>query len=258
MVNGRGATDGKGGGAVKSSRGRAWDPARLRQTQVASLLGVTSPAVTAWRKRGCPRNDDKTYELAAVVRWIREGAYDAGRLPQTEVLRIFGVSKPSLLDWHRRGCPRNADRSYDLAAVVQWRMAELEHRVSTARKLNALDQVRVRKTSADAQLAEMTLAQRQGDLLPRAAVVAGWVARYKAIQARMMGMLGRLASRGVDDEGVMVVRDEVLEMMRGLAYGQVCLQLTPEESATLQAMLGVDGAAVAPDEDTDGEAEGAA
>jgi phage terminase Nu1 subunit (DNA packaging protein) len=233
-----------------------WDAGRLQQNQVASLLGVTSPAVTAWRKRGCPRNEDGSYDLAAVVRWVRAGAFDASRLPQTEVLRIFGVSKPGLLDWHRRGCPRNEDRSYDLAAVVQWRMRELEARAKQARQLSGLDEARRRKTAADAQLAEMTLAQRRGDLLPRTAVVAGWVSRYKAVQSRLMGMLGRLGSRGVTAEHVALVREEILDMLRDLAAGQVCLQLSPAEAETLTELLGLAERPGDPDDAEGGEGGG--
>jgi len=224
---------------MTSPRGQVWDPSKLRQTQVASLLGVSGPAITKWGTRGCPRNSDKSYDLAAVVRWLREGACDVGRLPQTEVLRILGVTKPTLGDWAKRGCPRNRDRSYDLAAVVAWRTSELEERITGARRMSVLEKARARKAAADGEMAEMALAQRKSELLPRAAVVAGWVARYKAVQARLTGMLGRLGSRGVSDEHVGLVREEVIEVMKDLAAGQVSLQLSADEAAAIATVLGL-------------------
>lgn len=241
--------------AVKSSRGRVWDPRLLKQTQLAGLVGVSGPAITKWGKRGCPRNEDKSYDLAAVVKWLREGSCDVSRVPQSEVIRILGVSKPTMGEWGKRGCPRNRDKSYDLAAVWQWRMAELEERIRLARRLSMLEKGRARKMDADAELAEMSVAQRKGELLPRAGVIAGWVARYKGVQTRLLGMLGRLGSRGVSNEHVGLVREEVLDAMKDLAAGQVALQLSPKVAAGLAKLLGLDEAPVAAATRTDeGEA----
>lgn len=46
------------------------NPENLSARAVASLFGVTPQAVGLWHKKeSCPRNDDNTYDLRAVLRW---------------------------------------------------------------------------------------------------------------------------------------------------------------------------------------------
>ena len=49
--------------------GRA-DTARMRQVELVDLFGVTRITINDWiNKQGMPRNNDKTYNLADVIRW---------------------------------------------------------------------------------------------------------------------------------------------------------------------------------------------
>ena len=49
------------------------DTVRLRQSELCELLGVTRVTITDWEKRqALPRNADKTYNLAEVIRWYQE------------------------------------------------------------------------------------------------------------------------------------------------------------------------------------------
>lgn len=49
--------------------GRA-DTARMRQIELVDLFGVTKITINDWiNKQGMPRNSDKTYNLADVIRW---------------------------------------------------------------------------------------------------------------------------------------------------------------------------------------------
>ena len=49
------------------------DTVRLRQSELCELLGITRVTLTDWEKRqALPRNADKTYNLAEVIRWYTE------------------------------------------------------------------------------------------------------------------------------------------------------------------------------------------
>jgi len=208
---------------------------QLSGRQIAAMFGVTSPAVTAWVHRGCPRNDDGTYELAAVAGWHRQGALDLDRLPHEATAELLGVSRQALAQMARRGCPRNGDGSYDAGATVHWRIAELEQREQRARA--AAGQGRARRDQAQAELAEIQLAERRAEVLPRVALVAGWVARYRIIQAMLLGMCRRLRQHGLDGRQIAAIEGDVANILEQLARGQPGLQLTRDEAALLRQKL---------------------
>jgi len=222
---------------VKSQRGHVWEPKALSRAQLARLLGVSGPTVTGWAKRGCPRNKDKTYSLADVCRWIREGALDLDKVPQTIILEVLGVTKPTLGEMHRRGMPRNRDKSYNVVRCVRWRIDELEERVRLAKQSSVLESARIRKMRSETQLREMDLAERRGQLLPRAAVVAGWVSRYQTLKAALQGLVGRLSQHGLTADQVDAVHAEIREMLQRLAGNQIALQLPDQPARILAALL---------------------
>ena len=232
-------------GHIRSPRGQVWQCGRLMRSQLASLLGVSPSTVSRWRLRGCPRRDDGTYDLPVVAAWMRGGGMDVSRLPQAEIVSLCGITRATLGDWQRRGCPRNRDGTYDGPRVMAWRLAELERRIADARRLSALDAVRVRRGRLAAESAELDLAQRRGELLPRVAVIAGWVARYQTLRACMHGMLGRLGPRGLTAEQIAGVQAEIEQMLSHLADGHVALQMRPEEAEILRSMCGAGEAAAA-------------
>ena len=196
---------------------------RLRQVQLARIVGVSPAAITKWAHRGCPRNDDRTYDLAAVVGWIREGGVDVSRLPQEVTRGIVGVSRPTMSAWTRRGCPRNEDRTYDLGAVVGWRLDELKRQLDEQRAAAA--SARARREESAAAMAEMDLAERRGDLVPRAAMVAGWCARYQTVKSMLLAMVRGLRQRKAPAELVEWVEGYLARMLTQLAAGQVALKL---------------------------------
>lgn len=204
----------------------------LRQVQLAKILGVTGPAVTAWGKRGCPRNDDGTYDLVAVVGWIRGGAVDLHRLPQRAVLEVLDITRPTIGQWAGRGCGRNVDGTYDLAVVVKWRLDELQGRIAAARQ--EIGRGRARREMAQAELAEMALAERRGELLPRGPVVAGWIARYQVVKSMLLGLVRRARGQyGLDRDQVRHIDDDVKAMLGQLGRAQPALQLKAAEARIL-------------------------
>lgn len=212
---------------IANRRGGAWDPSRLTQVQLAGLVGVSGPAVTKWGARGCPRNADGTYDLPAVCRWIRTGGMDLEHLPQSEMLRLLDVSKPTIGEFEKRGMPRNADSSYDAVACVAWRLKELATRATDARRLSEREQQQVRQARLQNERLEIELAERRGEKLDRDAVLAGWGARISTLRAQLMALCGRLPSAGLTPEHAHLVEDELVSLLRQYASGQVILSLDP-------------------------------
>jgi len=212
-------------------------PAKMTRQDVANLFDVSPQAVGKWVSRGCPRNSDKTYHLTAVVRWVYSSAASVSRMPHTQMTEIAGVSSVTLRDWVRRGCPRNADKSYDVPAVVAWREEELKERIRQVHETSEWEAARIRKTSLAADITEMEVARRRGELLDRRAAIGGWVARYHRIKGLLMGMIYRLPNYGLDAGQINRIRADVTAMLQGLAEDQPALQLTAAQSKGMAKML---------------------
>ena len=205
----------------------------LRQVQLAKILGVSGPAITKWGKRGCPRNEDKSYDLMAVTTWIRKGGIDLRSLPQSAVLEVMGTTKPTIAAWAGRGCPRKPGGRYDLPAVVKWRFGELEGRIASVRQ--QLSQGRTRREMAQAELAEILLAERRGELLPRGPVVAGWIARYQVLKSMLLSHVRKCGGQyGLDADQVRHISGDVETMLDQLGRAQPALQLSRAEAKVLR------------------------
>jgi len=219
--------------------------APMTRAVIARIFGVTGPAVTAWHKRGCPRRSDGRYDLAAVGRWLREGAMNVHRIPQGALLEIIrgAATKPTLLRLEREeNMPRNGDRTYDLTAVVPWLIARLRAEVDEARRRirEGRDLHRQRREAAEAELKEIELARERGRLLRRDSVVAGWAARFQAFKRALLSWAKRLGERGLTRQQQCDVDADLREILRRLAAGQVELQLSAPMAAILGAALEAD------------------
>lgn len=91
----------------------------------------------------------------------------------TDVASLLGVNRSTLHRWvTERDCPRRDDGSFDLAAVIAWRCAELEARALTASGDPLLagggDSPNLeRYRAAKAELAELDVGERRNSLIPR-------------------------------------------------------------------------------------------
>ena len=85
---------------------------------------------------------------------------DVTRAPQTAVALLFSVSTSAVRQWQE--CPRNDDKTYDLPAVVAWRLDQIEHDGAVA---VARGEAAERFRAAKADLAELDLAERRGELI---------------------------------------------------------------------------------------------
>lgn len=156
---------------------------------------------------------------------------DLTHVSQTSTLSVFGCTRATVGEWEERGCPRNQDGTYDLAAVYAWRVAEIEERISTAKE--RLAGHRARREAAMAERAEIELAELRGDLLSRQAVIGGWVARFRTLTTMLENVIRRCRANGMPPEHVTALEGEVDSMLAELRRPQVALKLTAAEAAIL-------------------------
>jgi len=85
---------------------------------------------------------------------------------QAVIAKVFSVSTRTIQRWHDEGFPRREDASYDIAECVAWALererAEQQPRSDEEAYYAAL----ARKTAAQADKAELELAERRRQLIP--------------------------------------------------------------------------------------------
>lgn len=111
---------------------------------------------------------------------------------QTELAAIFGKSDVTIWEWQKAGLPMLAAgtsgtaNQYDTEACIGWLVAREVAKVSA-------ETPRDRLAKAQAQLAEMDLAERVGELVPAHQVEPMWHGRVLAAAAFLLGQPSRLA-----------------------------------------------------------------
>jgi len=84
-----------------------------------------------------------------------------------EFCTYIGVRQRVLTDMVNRGLKQNADGSYDIMNYLAYLVEKAKKESGVAQ----LDAERIRKTAADATLAEMRIAEAEGRLIERQAVI---------------------------------------------------------------------------------------
>lgn len=140
---------------------------------------------------------------------------------QKELARYFRVAPRTIRRWQNyEGLPRRADGTYMVADVLEWYVDR-----QTAREgIPDLETARARKTAAQARIAELEAAEREGRLMPiemhgdRLAEVCG------RIRERLLALPDRWALQLTDLEDPGEIRDvlvdavgEALAELQGLA-----------------------------------------
>ena len=83
----------------------------------------------------------------------------------------FGAAPPAIDRWIKQGCPiskrgsRGVEWEFDLADVIRWRV-DVAVREATGDGPSNMDAAKLRKMSAEAELAELELAKAVGDVAP--------------------------------------------------------------------------------------------
>lgn len=82
--------------------------------------------------------------------------------------RVFGVDVRSLKNFVDEGMPKAARGRYVLTACVPWYLERERQAARAGKGLNDLDLARQRKTVAEARMAELQLAEKEGAVIPTA------------------------------------------------------------------------------------------
>ena len=81
---------------------------RARQSDVAVLLGVTTKTIGEWsRESDCPRNLDRTYDLAKVIPWHIRRKANSPNLPE---LSPDEANDPDIVNAYLEGSKNARDR----------------------------------------------------------------------------------------------------------------------------------------------------
>lgn len=94
-------------------------------------------------------------------------AQDLQHLPRRATADLFSITPQGVGRWASAGCPRNSDGTYDLRAVIAWRIGKTAS-APDGSELDALERWR----SARAQREERRNAIERGDLMRTADVKA--------------------------------------------------------------------------------------
>ena len=147
---------------------------------------------------------------------------DPYRMSGAGVARLFGVSWQAVRKWLDYGCPRNGDGTFSLPAVIQWRLDRAEGAESRSSE-HCPHTIRWRAARAD--LKEIDLAERRGQLVSAAAVEAKWGRLLTVLKQRLLGLPPALAPRvalsdsaraaALLDEGIREVLVDIAEQYEG-------------------------------------------
>lgn len=149
----------------------------MPQRAVAELLGEKPARMDYWVNRlGAPRNYDKTIHLKQFLAWWREWLieqyrFDPFRVKLVDLGPFLGVSRQTINEWLKDGLPRNADKTFSLPAVFDWRVKQLGGKpADKTAAANPLHEIKAEKYRMEIEAA-------RGRLVDRAAVEMGLAAR---------------------------------------------------------------------------------
>ena len=105
-------------------------------------------------------------------------SFDLIRLRQVDLCNLLGTTRPSINEWENKyGMPRNSDKTYSLKDVLAWYIEYMKVKNDTGSGKLSNDKLRDLK----AKQMELDLSEREGELLERKEVIAGFIARWQNI-----------------------------------------------------------------------------
>lgn len=140
-----------------------------------------------------------------------------------ELAGLFGCDVRTLTNLVTEGMPKLARGRYSLSACVPWYIQREREAARGAKGLNDLDLARQRKTVAEARIAEMDVAEREGQSIPtelhaqrlreRLETVAGSVKAIGRYQADVKAAITDVQADQLLDR----MGDEILAELYGLS-----------------------------------------
>jgi phage terminase Nu1 subunit (DNA packaging protein) len=133
---------------------------------------------------------------------------------QREVAEAFGVAEGTITTWRNRGAPPPVDGVWDLVAVAKWR--EEQSRPASVEDESS----KQRLERAKAEMAEIELAQRRGELISRAEVDNHNLQRIVSLRNALLALPRQLAPKleGLDVRAMMgVIQSRVEQLLDDFA-----------------------------------------
>lgn len=158
----------------------------------------------------------------------------------------FRVSLPTIDEWIRRGCPVESRGSngkewvFALHKVVGWRVEDLLSRLtSSVGKDEDIKEAELRKVKAEADLKELEVAKKRGELIDARAVRKVWSDAMAVFRTRVLGLAVKRA-REFAEESDWTVIQQVLD-----GDCRECLTAIVEYDPTATALGDLEGGDVA-------------
>jgi phage terminase Nu1 subunit (DNA packaging protein) len=127
----------------------------------------------------------------------------------SELADLYGAGRMTVQGWIKSGLPlkgaRSSARSHEieLGAAVRWVRAHdlsvWEEKVKAARDVTQKQKALTRKAIAEAELAELDVAERKGELVPAAAVASKWDSIALSVKEAVLAIASRAVQEGVID-----------------------------------------------------------
>lgn len=117
-------------------------------------------------------------------------------MTQTEIAKALNRTPRQIRKLHQRGIPRNEDGTYPWPAAQEWwvKFKQQERLVRTGKADDShYERARARKTEAQAELAEIDVAVRLGQLVRRDETQAVWFQVMRLARDRLLNLPDQLA-----------------------------------------------------------------
>ncbi len=103
-----------------------------------------------------------------VVKRSKKRTSRAGQVTQAALAKLFGIDVRTIRRWTTDGMPHEGKSGrailYDVAVCIAWRREEDRKEAEDLRHPKTLEEARTRKVAAEAELAELDLMERRGEL----------------------------------------------------------------------------------------------
>lgn len=196
-------------------------------------------------------------------------------MTKVELARCFKVSTNAVSEWVRRGCPcqrrgtNGKQYAFDLPAVMEWRVQDLI-RLGTAqpsqtplpeRPLSTEKTERIRLLKAKADLAEMDLRARLGDLLERESIEREWFRCGRVIRNSLLNIPARIDAVVAAEPDVhrchQIIMDEITSCLHSFTRDASVPGMKPSQPSAGEASAEHDQTISGDSHRTDSKAVGA-
>lgn len=139
---------------------------------------------------------------------------------QGDVAKYFNVTIRTIGNWCREGLPKTENGYFDLAIIRKWR--EVKDAARKKGKDPNMAEYDMRFRRAKAELAEMELARRRGELLDRQEVERNLILMVQTVKAALLSLPKQLAPQVavIDVKAAQVILEKrIREIIENFARG---------------------------------------